>query len=305
MRLALKAFLTHRKAQNAPSTTSGSRTAVTHLIELVGEEADPATVAENELQHLCDEFLGLGYRASSVRNLRNHLVAFFDWLEIVPNPARNLKIPENDQRNIAPWSAEDLKELREAADAIDDESPAGPSRRLLIEHLLAHGTRIQETAAALWEDIDPVAKTARVYRQIDRETGEARRTKGKKPRSTTVMPEWWTFHRNDATGLIFSVDGVRPIPYRTLYAYVCEVLERAGLKRRGEAAHQFRHTYAFMFLDRGGSISNLQKCLGHKRESTTIQYYDHFTSENAASAGVAQIYGNPRSIRRGPRGAEE
>jgi integrase len=81
----------------------------------------------------------------------------------------------------------------------------------------------------------------------------------------------------------------QPIPYRTLYSYVREILERAGLKRLGEAAHQFRHTYSFLFLDRGSTIGQLQKGLGHKKITTTQEYYDHFTSEHAALAGPCYL----------------
>lgn len=82
---------------------------------------------------------------------------------------------------------------------------------------------------------------------------------------------------------------------------MCDILEEAGLKRLGEAAHQFRHTYAFLFLERGGTMEQLQKCLGHGKITTTQEYYDHFTSEHAARAGVDSIYGGRSSRRRGPR----
>jgi site-specific recombinase XerD len=113
------------------------------------------------------------------------------------------------------------------------------------------------------------------------------------------LQEWWEFHQDGAEGLIFSDEDGRSIRYRVIYDYVRAVLERAGVKRSGEAAYQFRHTYAYIFLDRGGSMDQLQKSLGHRRVSTTQEYYDHFTPDDAADAGVARIYGE--SSRRGPR----
>lgn len=303
VRLAKAAFLKHRQAQYAPSTASGSRTAVTHLEELVGEEYDPSAITETQLQALCDDFLNVGYKSRTVSNILHHLIAFFNFAGVDPNPAKAVKVRPQEESEVVAWNEAELQRLRDAADTIDGEPRRkGPSRRLLVEHLLGHGTRIQETAAACWEDSDPLTKTARITKQMDRRSNKPTSTKGKRARTAAVMPEWWKFHQDQATGLIFAKADGRPIRYRELYDYVREVLERAGLKRIGEAAHKFRHTYAYWFLKRGGSMTSLQKSLGHKRVSTTHRYYDHFSPDEAAEAAVLQIYGRKKSIRRGPRG---
>jgi integrase len=301
IRRGREVFLRHRDAHSAPSTVSGSRTALTHLIDKVGEDADPAEIDSDTLQELCDEFLNLGYKRGSVANTMYHLSEFFDYVKVKPNPVRKVIVPKPDDPNVEAWNEKDLAQIRRAADEIDAEHGGGVPRRVLVEHLLAVGTRIQETAAARWEDIDPGTRTARVSRQISRASGEPAKTKGRAARSTVVLEEWWDFHRSGASGLIFAGPDGAPVPYRTLYGYVRKILERAGVKRRGEAAHQFRHTYAFLFLERGGSLDQLSKCLGHTRVTTTQKYYDHFTSDHAARAAVNRIYAPKNSVRRGPR----
>ena len=302
LRLGVEAFLEHRKAQSAPSTYSGSRTALTHLGEAVGPEADPASITDAELQSVCDDFLNEGYKASSVWNTRNHWVKFFDFHKIEPNPARDLVIPKVDPNDVQPWDEEERERIREAASALDsDHDVKWQEHRRLAEYLFSSGTRIQECAAADWQSIDPHSKTVRVTKQISRTTNRGKKTKGGDARTAVMLQEWWPLHETERSGLLFCNDLGKPIRYRKLYDHVVAVLERAGLKKPGEAAHQFRHTYAFLFLKRGGTMDQLSKSLGHKRVSTTQEYYDHFDTDHAAEAGVERIYG-AESIRRGPRG---
>ena len=302
MRAALEPFIRHRSAQGASSTASGSRTAVRHLMEAVGEEADPAAITSAELQELCDDFLAARYEVSTVSNTRNHLRRFFHFLNIEPNPALKVVLPKTGEMEVEPWTDEQRKRIYAAASELDREAGGEDNfYRRLVAYLFSIGPRIQEAAAARWEDINEASRTARISRQIDRETNDIRPTKGKKPRSTVVLHEWWPFHRTGETGLIFPGREGRPIPYRTLYGYVREVLERAGLKRPREAAHQFRHTYAYEFLKLYPNIKALSESLGHKKLATTERYYYHFTSEDAAGAAVRRIYGDRASIRRGPR----
>jgi integrase len=302
-----EAFLAYREVRVSESTYSGDRTAVAHLLEEFGGTRDPASVTPHELDAFFGEFLRQGYKVRSVRNTCAHLIMFFDFLKVKPNPAGAVSLPAEQDGVIAPWSEEEKGRLRRAADELDANSEA-PFRRRLVEFLLATGVRIQECAAAKWQDIDARRRVIEVAWQIARSSNKPVQTKGKKVRTAAILPDWWDHHRPESSGLIFPGANGRPIRYRTLYGYVRELLEHAELKREGEAGHQFRHTYSFDFLTLGGTIDQLQKSLGHKRVSTTQQYYDHFTTEHAAEAGVERIYGGKykvgnasKSARRGPR----
>jgi integrase len=299
--VAAKAFVRHRKIQNANSTASGSATALKHLIEEVGEQKHPRRITHTLLQNLCDEFLEEGYEVHSVRNTVNHLIVFFDFIEVDPNPARAVKLPAAPKNRAQPWTESALEEIRAAADQIDTDSPeAGVSRRRLVECLLGMGPRAMEAGAIVGRDFDPGSKTSRINGQIDRRTGKVIRTKGKEGRTVVVLPEWWTHHVGIPDDLLFVRADGSPLRGRQLYDIVREILEQADVKKTGEAVHKFRHTYAYHFLKRGGTMGELQKSLGHKRLSTTEDYYDHFTSDEAAESAVSKIYGK-KSVRRGPR----
>ncbi len=301
LREAAEAWWKHREAQNEESTVSNSRTALTHLMEWVGENCHPSAVASTQLQSLWDDFLAKGYKARTVRNLRHQVSAFFTWLGLNPNPVSKTKVPKKEKSEHEAWSPEQRQRIRDAADELDQEGRKGPGRRLIVELLFSHGPRVQEAAAAAWERISKPDKTVRVVEQISRSSNGPRPLKENQARTAVVLQEWWEFHESGRTGLILSGPDGRPIPYRTLYGYVREILVKAGLKKQGEAAHQFRHTYAFLFLERGGTMEQLQKSLGHQKITTTQEHYDHFRSDHAARAGVNSIYGTKPITRRGPR----
>lgn len=48
--------------------------------------------------------------------------------------------------------------------------------------------------------------------------------------------------------------------------------ERTGIQGRRVSCHTFRHTFATMFLENGGSVAYLQKILGHSSLATTEKY---------------------------------
>jgi site-specific recombinase XerD len=301
--LGVEHFLRRRKRHKAPSTYSGSRTATAHLLEWVRPNVDPADVTADDLQDLFDDLVDAEYEVSSLHNIRYHLRMLFDHLKVIPNPARAVELAKPGKAIIVPWTEKQRDRVRAAADEIDGErKDSNRTCRRLVECFLTMGPRIQEAAAFQWENIDSNSKTVRISSQIERSTNEPTDTKGREPRSATVLPGWWEFHDYKATGLIFPGRGGHAIPYRTFYDLVREILERAGLKKPKVAAHQFRHTYAFDFIVRGGTLDELSKCLGHKKLGTTQKYYEHFTSDHAATRAAQRMYsGGAGTVRRGPR----
>lgn len=291
------------RMQQAEGTGSGSRTALNHLAAAVGDQTDPASVTTKQIQDYCVGLLELGYAAATVGVIVSQLKVFFDDQKVSPNPARAVKVPQQAQTDIVPWHEKERGRIHRAAAELDADSPLPFPRVRLVAYLFAVGARIQEAAAAHGTDIDKSTKIARISRQVARKSGKIKSPKSKKPRSVTVLPEWWDHHASAPAGLLFPSENGGPVPYRRLYGIVREILEAAGLKMPGQAAHQFRHTYAYLFLVEGGTIYTLSKCLGHARVSTTQRYYEHFSSEEAAAKGVEQIYFSDgrKFKRRGPR----
>lgn len=58
--------------------------------------------------------------------------------------------------------------------------------------------------------------------------------------------------------------------------------DKAGIKKK-VSVHTLRHSFATMYLDRGGRIEDLQQILGHEDIKTTMIYL-HFTNERLHNA---------------------
>jgi site-specific recombinase XerD len=302
IRSATDPFVRARTRQ-AEATGSASMTAMNHLAAAVGERSDPASVATKELSDYCGKLQDLGYKPSTVGTIISQWRVFFTDQKIKPNPARDLKAPKEEHFDKVAWVEEERERIVRAAAELDVEIPLPFPRVRLVAYLFATGARIQEAAAAQGTDINEATRVARISKQIARKSGKTKAPKSRKPRSVTVLQEWWDHHDSSPEGLLFPDESGAPVHYRKLYGFVREILETANLKKPGEAAHQFRHTYAYLFLVRGGTIYTLSKSLGHGRVSTTQAYYEHYSSEEAAVKGVDQIYfGDGRKFtRRGPR----
>jgi site-specific recombinase XerD len=60
-----------------------------------------------------------------------------------------------------------------------------------------------------------------------------------------------------------------------------QIKEEAGIEGVRVSAHTFRHTFARMFLERGGEVYKLSRLMGHTDVKTTEKYLKEFTSREA------------------------
>jgi integrase/recombinase XerD len=189
--------------------------------------------------------------------------------------------------------------LRKAADALDKEPqewgprPSLRSHRLLLEVALGTGCRIAEIGALDWSAIDAQERTVRVRWQIpaDGYGTTLQPLKGRRNRTALVLPSWWKFHVDDGTGRIVLAEGVSSVSHRVLERRFADIIEKAGIKRPGQNAHQTRHTYARLALKQGARLEELQRFLGHASIKTTEAFYGWMTEQSAAALARARIYG--------------
>lgn len=73
---------------------------------------------------------------------------------------------------------------------------------------------------------------------------------------------------------LFSKETRFPLAIRTIHKYVKLVAERARIKKK-VSPHVLRHTFAVMYLHRGGNIRALQGILGHSTITTTDIYLNY------------------------------
>jgi site-specific recombinase XerD len=59
-----------------------------------------------------------------------------------------------------------------------------------------------------------------------------------------------------------------------------ETLQKNNPGMKPWGCHDFRHSFAFNFLKRGGDMYALKAILGHKSIGLTVDLYGHFTAEH-------------------------
>lgn len=153
---------------------------------------------------------------------------------------------------------------------------------VLAEFQVRTGTRIGEASALYWKDIDletgeaMVSKTVQWGRRKDRPTTIGELTKTGEPRllplpsQVVALLRQWKHVSGRSVGLVFSLDGFSPLPYRKIQYFYDRGFRDAGLHWTG--SHVLRHSYATDFLVHTQDKLALQKLLGHRTDVQTQRY---------------------------------
>jgi integrase/recombinase XerD len=73
---------------------------------------------------------------------------------------------------------------------------------------------------------------------------------------------------------VFSSKAKMPLTMKTIQKYVKIIAERAGINKK-VSPHVLRHTFAVIYLHKGGNIRALQAILGHSSITTTDIYLNY------------------------------
>lgn len=298
---AVEAYIKHRKTGHARATVSNDRSALNQLRDWAGKDLPTNRIRSHPgrrraagcvyLQDLINERLAQSYAVSTLSTWSACWAGFFQWLGVGISAAE-IVLPEESEEDVRPWSDDEAAEIRKAATKVDRfRVPKWPSARLMVEFFFASGVRQQEGFAAERQRIRPAECTIRLVGQLDRVTNVIKPLKGKRARTTLILPDFWP-HFKKGTGYVLGVNG-KPLPRREQEALLREVLETAGLKDAGVGFHRFRHTYARWFIEQGGRLEELQKSLGHASISTTEESYGWLSEDTAAVMARGRIYGHP------------
>lgn len=283
-----------RRSGKAEATRQINRTALNHLRERLGKDFRTDRLTTPVLQAFFDEFVEAGYSENSLRVMRESVSGFQRWLyglpKRAPTPATGVELPEVVLEEVATWTDEQRETLQGAADELDQEEGDFRAHRLLVELGLAGGLRRNEEFAALWPQIRERSRTIRITHQVAKGSRILLRLKGKTARTALLLPSWWPFHREGATGFILGDVHGTLVPPSRFVPIRRRLLERANLYRPGLGYHIDRHTYARDFIEQGGRFEELRKSLGHTSIVTTEKLYGHFHEDVAAELARQRIY---------------
>jgi integrase len=284
---AMTEYMEHRQRTVLEGTWQNDRSALLHLIDQLGSGRRVQTIAAKDFQATADRMLDAGYAVGTIRNYMGQLGGFADWAGC---ERPDVDLPRPAEPDVRAFDATERARLREAADKVDRLKVGKfPNARLAVEIGLCMGLRQGEIFALRWEDIDADRQEARVQLQIPKNGGAPRGLKGKRARSVLILPDWWAWHREDATGWICHHEG-RTVNYRSQRNLIERVLDTSGLNDIGLGWHALRHSYGREFVERDGLIQELAVSMGHSSVTITWRVYGHFMQHVALGLARSRIY---------------
>lgn len=258
------------------------------LCEFLGDP-ELNSITETDLQRFI-VYLRTKYRTdegtelstASMHRYWKSIRSFWKWAEVhlhSGRPDRNLPMPRHQNREIIPYTEDEIKRLLQACDssAIIHKDGKKPYRftiptakrnRAITLVLLDTGLRASELCRVRVQD-------------VNLETGEIliRPWRVGKTRARVVVigkqtrKALWHYlaERNpDPSEFVFVTEDGKPISRYTLCSLYDRLGKRAGVS--GAHPHRFRHTFAIQYLRNGGDVFTLQRLLGHSTMEMVKRY---------------------------------
>ena len=208
------------------------------------------------------------YKSSSnagmvtIDNMRRVLSSFFAWLEnedyIVKSPIRRIHKVKATKKVKETLTDENLEELRDTCSNVRDLA--------ILELLISTGMRVGELTKLNISDMNFQERSCIVLGQ-----GNSEREVYFSAKSKMYIKKCLETITDDNEALFVSLIK----PYNRLGISGVEILIR-NLGREANInkvhPHKFRRTMATMAIDKGMSIEQVQKLLGHIKIDTTMEY---------------------------------
>ncbi len=254
------------------------------------EDLEVVTVQHLRLcvQYLLNEpIIGKSYRpledgklsVSTVRGYIRVWKAFFNWCyqeELIDSsPVARLKPPKASKHITPAFTTEHIEKMIASCDTSTD---FGFRNYVVLLLLLDTGMRISEIATLKVEDVNFQSSCVKVF------------GKGRREREIGIYPEMakllWKYIQKyrkssnpDEHALFIGHKG--PIGVHGVNYIIKGIKSKSGLEDIEFHAHVFRHTFAKMYLERGGEVFKLSREMGHSDVRITKIYLEDFGSTEA------------------------
>lgn len=279
----------------------------THIEPVFGGRAI-ASVTPSEVQAWVS---GLRLAPSTVATVYGKLAAIFraaveDRIIARTPCTRGVRLPRAEGAEVHPMSPDEVRAMVEAV---------GDRYRCLLFLLAATGLRPGEALGLTVERVDFLRRTIRVEHQLATLVGEVPTLAPVKTPSsvrTIAVPESVTTaiaahlarFGHGPLGLIFTDGKGDPIRrnalghvWRRAAATVNEAARQAGTGPviTDRTPHDLRHYAASVLIEQGASVKAVQRHLGHKSASTTLDTYAHLfpdadeITRRALEAGISRV----------------
>jgi integrase/recombinase XerD len=219
--------------------------------------------------------------AKTLRNYHTGLSALWTWAVherlVARHIVRDVDAPRPEQREIVPYTEQDVKAMLAACDEsrsyvrpgkrkCRNTRPTALRDRAVITLLVDTGLRASELCNLRMGDAD--LQNGRI---LVLGKGRKERILPISPRTGQVLWRYMTTRddRRQSARLFATVRG-QPLNRHNLRHTLQRIGERAGVL--DVTVHRFRHTFAIVFLRNGGDIFALQRMLGHSTLEMVQRY---------------------------------
>ena len=241
-------FLSERGVAGLPGATRNDVTAF--LNKLKADGRSPST---------------LNRKMASIRTFYNYLQ---DKQIIVENPARGVKTPRVEKKELEYLSIKEIDKLLESP----DDSLKGRRDRAILEVLYATGIKVSELIDANLEDVNFRMGFITCY-------GESRKTRiipmGRPARAALEdyvyeVRDQLLGENKDEPALFVNYYGKR-LTRQGLWKVLKEYGEKSGIKHK-LTPNTLRNSFAVHMLQNGADLKSLQELMGHEDISATQVY---------------------------------
>ena len=195
---------------------------------------------------------------------RTIICSYFNWMAseeyIIRNPAINMHPIKYERKHKRAMSQLDLERVRLACET--------KREKAIVEVLYSTGCRVTELERLNISDVNFETKEVMLFGK-----GSKHRTSYLNAKAEVALKDYLSIRTDDNPALFV----YNRKPYGRLKKSGIEFLIRKMMKRTSGITthvtpHIFRHTTATTALDRGMSIVDVSKLLGHTRIETTMEY---------------------------------
>ena len=237
----------------------------------------PEEITREDIRLFLGDMIRHGISKRSVARKLASIRAFFGYQlrtgKVMLNPTVGIVSPK--LAKVLPQFLRE-EEIRNALEAIVQDSAAGVRDRAILELFYGTGMRLSELVGLNIYDIDLASGTVRVYGKgrkerilpVGEKAGEAVKNYLLRRRE---------FHPKNGNPALFLNSSGNRMSTRGVQLLVHKWLSRVS-ERKKLSPHVLRHTFATHLLNHGADLEAVKELLGHASLSTT-QVYTHLTMD--------------------------